>query len=81
MWCAWHKPCPLLREEIVLAVSWSTHVCTSLTPRPMTVVFGLETRLHVRMRRRLENSILHNGHQLRSAVNNFIMCLSTRVLI
>ena len=28
-------------------------------------------RLHVRMRSRLENGILHNGQQLGSAVNSF----------
>ena len=29
----------------------------------MTVVFGLGTRLHVRMRTRLENGVLRNGTQ------------------
>ena len=28
-------------------------VCTNLVPRPMTVVFGLGTRLRVRMRTKL----------------------------
>ena len=35
----------------------------SLTPRPMTVVFGLGTRLRVRMRTTLENGVLCNGQQ------------------
>ena len=46
-------------------------MCTSLVPRAMTVVFGLGTRLHVRMRTRLENGVLRNGQQLGSAVNSF----------
>ena len=37
----------------------------------MTVVFGLGTRLRVRMRTRLENGVLCNGQQLGSAVNSF----------
>ena len=48
------------------------HVCTSLSPRPMTVVFGLGTRLCVGMRTTLENGVLHNGQQPDSAVNIFI---------
>ena len=39
------------------------HVCTSLAPRPMTVVFGLGTRLRVRMRTTFENGVLRNGQQ------------------
>ena len=35
------------------------------------MVFGLGTRLHVRMRKRLENGVLRNGHQSGSAVNSF----------
>ena len=46
--------------------------CTSLTPRPMTVVIGLGTRLHVRMRTTFENGVLRNGQQPGSAVSNFI---------
>ena len=53
-----------VREEIAPAVLNSRfHVCTSLAPRPMTVVFGLGTRLRVRMRTRLENGVLSNGQQ------------------
>ena len=37
----------------------------------MTVVFDLGTRLHVRMRTRLENGVLHNEQQSGSAVNSF----------
>ena len=32
---------------------WPFRLCTSLTSRPMTVVFGLGTRLRVRMRTKL----------------------------
>ena len=39
------------------------HVCISLAPKPMTVVFGLGTKLHVRMRTTLENGVLRNGQQ------------------
>ena len=35
-------------------------VCTNLAPRPMTVVFGLGTKLRLRMHTRLENGVLHN---------------------
>ena len=45
---------------------------TSLAPRPMTVVFGLGTRLRVRMRTTFENGVLRNGQQPASAVNSFI---------
>jgi len=48
------------------------YVCTSLAPRPMTVVFGLGTRLRVRMCTTLENGVLSNGQQLGRAENSFI---------
>ena len=48
------------------------HVCTSLAPRPMTVVFGLGTRLSVRMRTILENGVLRNRQQPGRAENSFI---------
>ena len=48
------------------------HMCTSLTPRPMTVVFGLGTRLRVRMCTTFENGVLCNGQQPGSAVNSSI---------
>ena len=47
-------------------------VCTNLAPRPMTVVFGLGTRLCVRMRTTFENGVLRNGQQPGSDVNSFI---------
>ena len=48
------------------------HVCTSLTSRPMTVVFGFRTRLLVGMHTTLENGVLHNGQQLGRTENSFI---------
>ena len=58
-----HKPWQL-REDIVPAwpavLNSRFHVCTSLAPRPMNVVFGLGTKLHVRMRTTLENGVLRN---------------------
>ena len=42
------------------------------TPRPMTVVFGLGTKLRVRMRTTLENGVLRNGQQPGRAENSFI---------
>ena len=48
------------------------HVCTSLAPRPMTVVFGLGTSLCVRMRTILENGVLGNRQQPGRAENGFI---------
>ena len=47
-----------------LAVLWlAIHACTSLAPKPMTVVFGLGKRLHVHMRTTLENDVLRNRQQ------------------
>ena len=48
------------------------YVCTSLAPRPMTMVFGLGTRLRVRMLTTFKNGILHNGQQLASGANSSI---------
>ena len=48
------------------------HVCTSLTPIPMTVVFGLGTKLRVCMRTTLENGVLRNRRQPGRAENSFI---------
>ena len=42
---------------------------TSLAPRPMTVVFGLGTRLRVRMRTTLENGVLRNEQLSGSTVD------------
>ena len=44
---------------------------TSLVPRPVIVVFGLGTRLHVRMHTTLENGVLRNGQQPQRVVNGF----------
>ena len=54
------------------ALSSRFHVCTSLAPRPMTVVFGLGTRLCVHMRTTFENGVLHNGQQPSRAESSFI---------
>ena len=43
-----------------------------IASRPMTVVFGLGTRLCVHMRTKLENGVLRNVTQPGSAVNSFI---------
>ena len=40
-------------------------------PNNVIVVFGLGTRLHVRMRTTLENGVLRNGQQPQSVVNGF----------
>ena len=74
--CGVHKPCPLATatEETVPAVRMVNsgfRLCTILIPRPMIVVFGLGTRLHVRMRTTLENDVLRNGQQPKSVVNGF----------
>ena len=48
--CGVHKPCPLPREETMPTVHVVTsrfRLCTSLVPRPMSMVFGPGTRLHV----------------------------------
>ena len=50
-----------------------THSClvsSSLAPRPMGVVFGLGTRLRVRMRTTLENGVLRNEQPSCCVVNN-----------
>ena len=48
------------------------HVCNSLAPRLITVVFGFGTRLRVRMRTTLENGVLCNRQQPGRAENSFI---------
>ena len=67
----------LLQTVCYTYAAWLTcdfYMHTSLAPRPITVAFGLGTRLRIRvcMHTALENSILHNGKQLVSAVNNLI---------
>ena len=56
------------------AVRVVNHLCTSLVPRPMIVVFGLGTRLHVRMRTKLENGVLttDSSHRVRVLLMAFI---------
>ena len=49
----------------------AARLSASGVPRPMNVVFGLGTRLRVRMRTKLENGVLHNGQQPQSVVNGF----------
>ena len=47
------------------------HTCTSLIPKPLTVVIGLGTSLDVHMCARLKNGIVRNGQQPGSAGNSF----------
>ena len=44
---------------------------SGVVPRAMSVVSGLGRRLHVRMRAKLENGVLHNGQQPQSVVTGF----------
>ena len=44
---------------------------TSLVPRLTIVIFGLGTRILVRMRTKLQNGVLRNGQQPQSVVNGF----------
>ena len=60
------------RQPYTALVNPRFQVCTSLAPRPITVVFGLGTRLSVCMHTTFENGILRNGQQPGSAVNSFI---------
>ena len=57
-----------------LLVNTQFPVCNSLTPIPMTVVFGLGMRQHVHMHTRLENGILRNGQQPGSTVKRAPCC-------
>ena len=65
-----------LEIDVPAVLNSRFHVCISLAPRPMTVVFGLGTRLRVRMRTTLENGVLRNGQQPGRAERT---ALSTRV--
>ena len=54
------------RDCVSCTLRWSTrrfHVCTSLAPRPTTVVFGLGTRLRVHMHTVFKNGVLRNKQQ------------------
>ena len=57
------------RRPCMPVVNSRFRLCTSLIPRP--VIFGLETRLHVCMRTKLENGVLCNRQQPQSVVNRF----------
>ena len=75
--CGFHEPSRLPLEVTVagqpcLLVVSQFPVCISLTPRPMTMVFGLGARLRMHMCTRLQNGVLRNGQQPGSAVNIFI---------
>ena len=52
--------------------SWPFRLCTSLTSRLMTMVFGLGTRLRAHIHTKLENGFLSNGQQPQSVVNGFV---------
>ena len=56
------RPVPAVR-----VVNSRFRLCTSLVPRPTIVAFDLGTRLHVRMRTKLENGVLRNGQPPQSA--------------
>ena len=51
---------------------------TSLTNE--TVVFGLGTRLHVRMRTTFENGVLHNGQLPGGTVKQFYQLVTMKTL-
>ena len=75
----------LLQMVCYTYAAWLTrdfHMHTNLAPRPMTVVFGLGTRLRIRvcMHTALKNSILHNGKQLISAVCSMKTLSGSRAL-
>ena len=65
------RPC----QPYAALVNLSFHLCTSLAATPMIIVFGLGTRLCVRMHTTLENGVQHNRQQLGSAVNSFIFVI------
>jgi len=48
------------RGSLGTRLGYHDFTCASLAPRPMTVVFGLGTRLHVHMRTTFENGVLRN---------------------
>ena len=75
--CGVHEPSRLPLEATVacqpcLLIDSQFSVCTSLTPRSMTMVFGLGARLLMHMHTRLQNGVLRNGQQPGCAVNIFI---------
>ena len=62
----------LRKETMPAALNSRFHVCTSLAPRSLTVVFGLGTRLRVHMHTTLENGVLCNRQQPGRAENSSI---------
>ena len=67
-----HKPWLLQRPcQPYVRINSRFHVCTSLAPRPMTVVVDLGTRLHVRMHT-MASYTVRNGQQPGRAENSFI---------
>ena len=56
------------------------HMCTSLAPIPMTMVFGLGTRLRVHMHTTLENDVLRNRQQPGRAENSFNKFVAMKTL-
>ena len=71
-----HQFCPktMVSTLAILEISLLNVVVlttATLAPRPMTAVFGLGTRLRVRMRTKSENGVLRNGQQPQSVVNGF----------
>jgi len=61
-----------MEETVPAELNSQFHVGTSVAPRPMTVVFGLGTRLRVRMRTTFENGVLCNRQPLGRAENGSI---------
>ena len=66
-----HKPWQQL-ATMPAVLNSRFHVCTSHAFRPMTVVFGLGTRLRVRMHTTFKNGVQRNGQQPSRAENSFI---------
>ena len=60
------------RPYITAVLNSRFHMCISLAPRPMTVVYSLGMKLHVRMHTTLENGVLRNRQQPGRAENSFI---------
>ena len=60
-------------KETVPAMCFNSRsrLYNSLVLRPMILVFGLGTRLYVRMCTTLENGVLRNGQQPQCVVNGF----------
>ena len=80
-WLAWYFPPTVLGKAYehqvgrlgsnVTGTFVKKEKSSSLASRQLTVVFGLETRLHVYMGTKLENGVLSNGQQPQSVVNGF----------